>query len=131
MEGCERRWGLSTKRLLGENGVLKQAAIVQVSWSRDAGGRWIMEEVPGTEEKLDVDMILLSMGFTQPVLTGLPGDLDVELDARGNVKVNENKMTSLKGVFAAGDVERGASLVVHAIQAGIVAAEGINDFLKK
>jgi glutamate synthase (NADPH/NADH) small chain len=129
-EGCERRWSLSTKRLTGENGVLKQVEIVEVRWNQEPNGRWNMEEVPGTAEILDVDLVLLSMGFTQPVHSGLLENLGVEFDARGNVKVNGNKMTSVKGVFAAGDVEKGASLVVHAIQAGRVAAEGMNAFLK-
>jgi glutamate synthase (NADPH) small chain len=129
-EGCERRWSLSTKRLIGEKGVLKQAEIVEVRWNQDSNGRWNMMEIPETSEIVDVDLVFLSMGFTQPVHSGLLEDLGVEFDARGNVKVNGNKMTSVKGVFAAGDVERGASLVVHAIQAGKVAAEGINAYLQ-
>jgi len=108
----------------------KQAEIVEVAWNKDANGRWIMKEVEGTTELLDVDMILLSMGFTHPVRTGLLETLGVELDSRGNVKVNEWKMSSVKGVFAAGDVERGASLVVHAINAGRIAAAGVDAYLK-
>jgi len=130
LEGCERRWGLSTLRFIGENGVLKQVELVQVRWNQDDKGRWTMEEIPGTTEIINVELALLSMGFTQPVHTGLLGDLGVEFDQRGNVKTDRNKMSSVKGVFAAGDVEKGASLVVHAIQAGRIAAEGINDFLK-
>jgi len=129
LEGCERRWSLSTKRFIGENGVLKQAEIVQVSWKQDEKGRWQMEEIPGTLEIINVELALLSMGFTQPVHNGILEDLGVEFDQRGNVKTGRNKMTSVEKVFAAGDVERGASLVVHAIQAGRVAAEGIMEFL--
>ncbi|HPT30884.1 MAG TPA: glutamate synthase subunit beta, partial [Prolixibacteraceae bacterium] len=129
LEGCERRWSLSTKRFIGENGVLKQAEIVQVSWKQDDKGRWQMEEIPGTLEIINVELALLSMGFTQPVHNGILEDLGVEFDQRGNVKTGRNKMTSVEKVFAAGDVERGASLVVHAIQAGRVAAEGIMEFL--
>jgi glutamate synthase (NADPH/NADH) small chain len=130
-EGCERRWSLNTKRFIGENGVLKQAEIVQVEWNKDQNGRWVMNEVAGTTEIIDVDLALLSMGFTQPVHAGVLENLGVEYDARGNVKVDDNKQTSVEKVFAAGDAEKGASLVVHAIQAGKVAAESVNKFLMK
>ncbi|MFV0593638.1 MAG: glutamate synthase subunit beta [Draconibacterium sp.] len=131
MEGCTRRWSLNTKRFIGENGVLKQAEIVQVEWTKDENGRWKMNEVDGTTEIMNVDLVLLSMGFTQPVHNGLLDGLGVDYDPRGNVKVNEQKQTSIDKVFAAGDVERGASLVVHAIQAGKVVAENVDAFLRK
>ncbi len=130
MEGCERRWSLSTKRFIGENGKLKQVEVVQVEWTNE-NGRWIMNEVPGTNEVLDVDLVLLAMGFTQPVHIGLLDELEVEYDARGNVKVNDSKQTSIDKIFAAGDVEKGASLVVHAIEAGKVAARNVDEFLRK
>ncbi len=129
LEGCERRWNLSTKRFIGENGKLKQVELVQVDWKKDASGRWNMSEVHGTEEIMDVEMVLLSMGFTQPVHVGLLDSLGVEYDQRGNVKVNAKKQTSVKKLFAAGDAEKGASLVVHAIEAGKVAAKNIDAFL--
>ncbi|MEL7586900.1 MAG: glutamate synthase subunit beta [Prolixibacteraceae bacterium] len=128
-EGCERRWSLSTKRLIGEDGVVKQAEIVEVTWDKDEQGRWMMTEVPGTEEIINADLVLLSMGFTQPVRSGLLETLGIDLDERGNVKVDKNKQSSVKKIFAAGDVERGASLVVHAIQAGKVAAANVDKFL--
>ncbi|WP_340113486.1 glutamate synthase subunit beta [Maribellus mangrovi] len=129
-EGCERRWSLNTKRFIGENGVLKQAEIVQVEWSKDNNGRWVMNEVEGTTEIIDVDLVLLSMGFTQPVHNGLLDSLNVEYDPRGNVKVDEKKQTSVDKIFAAGDVEKGASLVVHAIQAGKEVAQTVDTFLR-
>ncbi|QGY45373.1 glutamate synthase small subunit [Maribellus comscasis] len=130
-EGCERRWSLSTKRFIGdESGTLKQVEIVQVEWTNE-DGRWVMNEVPGTNEILDIDLVLLAMGFTQPVHVGLLDELDVEYDQRGNVKVNEEKQTSVENIFAAGDVEKGASLVVHAIEAGKVAAKNVDEFLRK
>lgn len=128
-EGCERKWAISTRRLIGENGVVKQAEIVEVTWDKDEKGRWMMSEIPGTEQIINADLVLLSMGFTSPVRTGLIESLGVALDERGNVKVNTGKQSSVDKIFAAGDVERGASLVVHAIQAGKVAAENINKFL--
>ena len=129
-EGCERRWSLNTKRFIGENGKLKQVELVQVNWTKDASGRWNMNEVPGTTEIIDCELALLSMGFTQPVHVGLLDVLGVEYDQRGNVKVNSKKQTSVSKLFAAGDVEKGASLVVHAIEAGKVAAKNIDAFLK-
>lgn len=128
-EGCERRWSLSTKRFIGENGKVKQAEVVKVEWEKDDAGRWNFKEIPDSTEFIDADLVFLSMGFTQPVHAGLLDQLGVEYDARGNVKVDSNKQTSVKGIFAAGDSEKGASLVVHAIQAGKVAAAKINTYL--
>ena len=129
-EGCERRWSLSTKRFIGENGKLKQVELVQVEWKKDTTGRWNMNEIQGTEEIIDVELALLSMGFTQPVHVGLLDALGVDYDQRGNVKVNNKKQTSVAKLFAAGDAEKGASLVVHAIEAGKVAAKNIDVYLK-
>ena len=130
LEGCERRWSLSTRKLTGDDGTVKQAEIVQVEWQKDASGKWTMQEVPGTLETIEVDLVLLSMGFTQPVHEGLLLSLGVEFDSRNNVKVNRIKQTSVPKVFAAGDAEKGASLVVHAIEAGKVAAAGVDAFLR-
>ena len=130
-EGCERRWNLSTKRFIGENGKLKQVEVVQVEWNKDATGRYSMHEVEGTNELLNVELALLSMGFTQPVHVGLLDALGVDYDQRGNVKVNSKKQTSVAKLFAAGDAEKGASLVVHAIEAGKVAAKNIDAFLRQ
>ncbi|MDX9882798.1 MAG: glutamate synthase subunit beta [Prolixibacteraceae bacterium] len=129
LEGCERRWSLSTKRLIGDNGAVKQAELVTVEWSKDVSGRWIMKEVEGSNEIIDVELVLLSMGFTQPVHNGLLDALGIEYDVRGNVKVNRKKQTSVENIFAAGDVESGASLVVRAIEAGKVAARNVDEYL--
>ncbi len=130
-EGCERRWSLATKRLIGENGKLKQAEVATVEWTKGDKGQWVMNEVPGTVELIDTELILLSMGFTQPVHNGLLDSLGLDYDARGNVKVNDQKQTSIDKVFAAGDVEKGASLVVHAIEGGKMAAANVDVFLRK
>ena len=129
-EGCERRWSLSTKRFIGENGKLKQAELVTIEWEKDENGRWVFKELPETKEIINVELVLLAMGFTQPVHVGLLDELGLEYDQRGNVKVNENKQTSVDAIFAAGDSEKGASLVVHAIQAGKIAAQHIDEFLR-
>lgn len=129
-EGCERRWSLLTKRFLGENGRVNQVETVEVSWGRDKNGHWQMTE-KGQPELLKADLVLLAMGFTQPVHEGLLNALGVEYDIRGNVKTNDQKQTSVPKVFAAGDVTRGASLVVHAIYEGQQAARCVDDFLMK
>ncbi|HSM47179.1 MAG TPA: glutamate synthase subunit beta, partial [Draconibacterium sp.] len=130
-EGCQRHWSLSTKRFIGENGKLKQVEVVQVEWKKDATGRYTMHELEGTTELLNAELALLSMGFTQPVHVGLLDALGVDYDQRGNVKVNGKKQTSVAKLFAAGDAEKGASLVVHAIEAGKVAAKNMDAFLRQ
>lgn len=129
LEGCERRWSLSTRRFIGENGQIKQVELVGAEWSKDEAGRWVMTEKHGTEEIMDVDLVLLSMGFTQPVHNGLLDALGIDYDGRGNVKVNAQKQTSVAKIFACGDVEAGASLVVRAIEAGKIAAANVDEFL--
>jgi glutamate synthase (NADPH/NADH) small chain len=85
--------------------------------------------VPGTEQEFPADLVLLAMGFTGPVKSGMIEQLGVKLDARGNVAAGENYMTSVEGVFAAGDMRRGQSLVVWAIAEGRKAARGVDQFL--
>ncbi len=83
----------------------------------------------GSEFEMEVDLVLLAMGFTGPVRGGLIDDLGVELDKRGNVATDANYMSTVPGVFAAGDTRRGQSLVVWAIAEGRKAARGIDEFL--
>jgi len=129
LEGCDRRWGLATKRFTGENGHIKKVEVVNVEWGINADGRPVVTEIPGTSETISADLVLLAMGFTQPVHNGLLDALGVGYDARGNVKVNARKQTSVDKVFACGDIEAGASLVVRAIEAGKVAASEVDEFL--
>src|SRR5271154_4391957 len=93
------------------------------------GGRWAMKETPGTEEALECDLCLLAMGFVHPEHDGPVGQLGLKLDTRGNVQCDENYATSLPGVFAAGDIRRGQSLIVWAISEGRQAAHGVDAFL--
>ena len=88
-----------------------------------------MVEVEGSEFEIDADIVLLAMGFLHPEQTGMIADLKVNLDGRGNVKTDGNKMTNIPGVFAAGDMSRGQSLVVWAIAEGREAARGVDEFL--
>jgi glutamate synthase (NADPH/NADH) small chain len=103
--------------------------VARVEWTTEPGGRRVMNEIPGTAEIIEADLVLLAMGFTMPVHSGLLDALGVEYDQRGNVKVNAAKQTSLDKVFACGDVEAGASLVVRAIEAAKVAAAHVDAFL--
>ncbi|HMJ14380.1 MAG TPA: glutamate synthase subunit beta [Polyangiaceae bacterium] len=123
-EGGTRDWSVSTERFSGENGVVKKLHCVRVELK---DGRF--ERVAGTEFELDADLVLLAMGFVHPEHEGIVKDWDLKLDRRGNVEIDSRCMTSVPGVFAAGDCQRGQSLVVWAIADGRRAAQGIDTFL--
>lgn len=129
-EGCDRRWGLTTKRFVGENGKLTGAEVVEVRWEKDANGRMGMVEVDSTKHVIPCELALLSMGFTQPIHEGLLNDLGMKYDNRGNVVVDAKNQTSVSKVFAAGDTVLGASLVVRAIYSGRQAAFNADEYLK-
>jgi len=123
-EGGQREWSVSTTRFTGdEHGNVRQLHAVQV------GLPPAFAPQPGTEFTLDADLVLLAMGFTGPVKNGMIEQLGVALDARSNVVAGEDYMTSVPGVFAAGDMRRGQSLVVWAIAEGRKAARGIDQYL--
>ncbi|MBZ5594072.1 MAG: glutamate synthase subunit beta [Acidobacteriia bacterium] len=125
-EGGIREWSVATTRFTGdENGHVKQLHAVRV------GPAPKFEPVPGTEFTMDVDLVLLAMGFLGPVRHGMIEQLGVALDPRGNVATDENYMSSVPGVFAAGDMRRGQSLVVWAIAEGRKAAQGVDQYLKE
>ena len=128
-EGCDRFWSINTKRFIGENGVLKQTEIVEVEWNKDENGRWQMTEKPETTRLIDTDLVFLALGFVHPVHKGLIEEFGLELDQRGNVRVDGSFRTSKDKVFAAGDASTGASLVITAISKGRAAAEGVHNFL--
>jgi glutamate synthase (NADPH/NADH) small chain len=120
-----------TKSFSGEQGKVKKLHCVKVEFApKDPNtGKREMREIPGSEFEVKADLVLLALGFLGPVKTGLISDLKLELDERGNVKTDANFMTSLPGVFSAGDMHRGQSLVVWAIKEGRNAADGVNRFL--
>jgi glutamate synthase (NADPH/NADH) small chain len=123
-EGGLRDWSLSTVRFSGDaEGNVKKLHGVRV------GAPPKFEPLPGSEFEIDVDLVLLAMGFTGPVRGGLLDELGVALDARGNVAADQRYMSSEPGIFAAGDTRRGQSLVVWAIAEGRKAARGIDEFL--
>jgi glutamate synthase (NADPH/NADH) small chain len=120
-EGGIRDWSVATTRFTGDdNGNVKQLHATRVG---PAPG---FEPIAGTEFTLDVDLVLLAMGFTGPVRGGLIEQLGCELDQRGNVKTGPDYQTSVPNVFAAGDARRGQSLVVWAITEGRKAARAID-----
>ncbi len=127
-EGCDRMWGILTKKFHGTGGMVKKVSAVRVVWEKNDSGM-TMKEVPGSEFEMEADLVLLSMGFLHVDHSGLVNDLGLNLDDRGNIAVDDNFMTSKEGIFSAGDSVRGASLVVWAIRQGCEAAEGIIKYL--
>jgi len=125
-EGGIRQWSVNTKRFTGdEHGNVKKLHAIQVEF--DSNRR--MREVPGAEFEMDVDLVLLAMGFLGPVQDGLVKDLGLELDDRQNIAANRNYMSTVPGVFAAGDARRGQSLVVWALAEGRKAARAVDQYL--
>ena len=123
-EGGVREFAISTTEFVDDgNGNVKALRAMRV------GPPPTFTPVPGTEQEFPADLVLLAMGFTGPVKNGLLEDLGVELDGRGNVKTGDNYMSSVEGVFAAGDMRRGQSLVVWAIAEGRKAARGVDAWL--
>jgi len=127
-EGVMRDWSINTKRFSGEDGVVKKLHGVRLEWKRD-NGRMVMQEVPGSEFEIDCDLVLLALGFLGPEPDTMIAQLGVKLNERGNVACDADYMTSVPGIFAAGDMRRGQSLVVWAIWEGREAARGIDKYL--
>jgi len=131
-EGCERDWSVLTKSLSGKDGVLKKLNGVRLEWVPGDDGRMQMNEVKGSEFELKADLVFLAMGFVHPVQDGLLNTLGVAYDDRGNVDAStDDYQTSVKKVFAAGDMRRGQSLVVWAIREGRQCAQSIDSFLTR
>jgi len=122
-EGGIRDWSVATTGFTGDDGNVQQLHAVRVA----PGPKF--DPIPGQEFTLEADLVLLAMGFLGPVKYGLLESLAVKLDARGNVQSGENYMTSIPGIFTAGDMRRGQSLVVWAIAEGRSAARGIDQYL--
>ncbi len=128
-EGVERVYSVSTKRFIGdEQGRVKALELVKVELVHESG-RTSFKEIPGSEFTLSVELVLLAMGFTGPEKPGMLESLGVKLTERGNVWRDGNWMTSVPGVFAAGDMQRGQSLIVWAIAEARSAARGIDKYL--
>ena len=129
-EGGIRDYGILTKSFSGSDGKVEKLHAVRVEWSEpEDGGRPTMLEVPDSEFEVETDLVLLAMGFLHPQHDGLLSQLGVELDPRGNVKIGDDRMSSVPGVFAAGDTARGQSLVVWAIAEGRETARAVDLYL--
>ena len=128
-EGGVRDYNILTKSFSGRNGRVEKLHAVRVDWVPGDGGRPQMQEVPESGFEIETDLVLLAMGFLHPEHDGMLSQLGVELDGRGNVVVDQNKMTSVPRVFAGGDMVRGQSLVVWAISEGRDVARGVDQFL--
>ncbi len=123
-EGGIRDWSINTTHFTGnENGNVKKLHAIRV------GPPPKFEAIPGTEFALDADLVLLALGFTGPVRNGMVEQFGLKLSERGNVSTDENYMTAVPGIFAAGDTRRGQSLVVWAISEGRQAARALDRFL--
>lgn len=128
-EGCDRQWGVMTKRISGVGTRVTKLHCCRIEWENN-NGRWEMREIKNSEFELKADLVLLAMGFVHVVHDGLVDALQLKQDPRGNIEVN-NYQTSQPWVFAAGDTVSGASLVVTGIDAGRKAADAIDLYLKQ
>jgi glutamate synthase (NADPH/NADH) small chain len=129
-EGCIRRWLLDTRRFIGKDGKLTGVEVEGVEWEKDAKTGRMNLIHSGKKEIIKAELVLLAMGFTNPVQEGLLEQTNVDVDTRKNVKVDSEQRSSVSKVFAAGDASTGASLVVRCIASGQKAALGIDNFLK-
>jgi glutamate synthase (NADPH/NADH) small chain len=128
-EGGDRLYSVNTQRFSGDaEGRVRALHAVKVEMVR-RDGRVEFVPVPGSEFEIPAELVLLAMGFTGPVRDALINELDVKLTERGNVARDANWMTSVPGIFAAGDVQRGQSLIVWAIAEGRSAARAIDQYL--
>lgn len=128
-EGAERQWSILTKEFAGEDGKVSALRTVGLEFAARQNGSPGFNEVPGTEREWRADLILLAIGYVGPEPDGVVSQLGVDLDDRGNVRTNGEYMTSVPGVFAAGDMRRGQSLVVWAISEGREAARSADAYL--
>ncbi|NJN40555.1 MAG: FAD-dependent oxidoreductase, partial [Gammaproteobacteria bacterium] len=128
-EGGERLYSVSTRRFVGDDaGHVRALELVDAELvNRD--GRISFEEVAGSNREIPADLVLLAMGFTGPEQPGLLETLKLELTDRGNVKRDARWMTSVPGVFTAGDMQHGQSLIVWAIAEGRSAARAVDEYL--
>jgi glutamate synthase (NADPH/NADH) small chain len=128
-EGGERVFSVSTQRFTGDaSGRVAQLHAVKVARVQE-NGRTEFKPIAGSEHTMKADLVLLAMGFVGPERGGLLTELGVRLTERGNVWTDERWMTSVPGVFCAGDMQRGQSLIVWAIAEGRSAAQGVDQYL--
>jgi glutamate synthase (NADPH/NADH) small chain len=130
-EGCIRDWGILTKSFQGSHGRIKEANFTRVEWLEDhSQGNILMKEVPGSDFSLEIDLVLLAMGFVHVEHNRLNNELGIAYDNNGNIVTDHAYRTSVEGIFAAGDANIGASLVVQAIYHGREAAKAVDQYLQ-
>ena len=130
-EGCEREWAILTKRFYSRDGIhLAGVELVDVEWAKSENGKYEMREISNSQRTLLCDKVFLSIGFLYPEKKGLLNELALELDSRGHV-MSRDFRTSVPGVYTAGDMRRGQSLVVWAIAEGRKVADIVDRDLKK
>jgi glutamate synthase (NADPH/NADH) small chain len=128
-EGVQRQWAILTKEFLGDAmGRLTGLKIVDITWGVNAQGKMGFEEIPGSERIIPCELALLAIGFTGAEKGGMVEELKLDLDERGNIK-SQNYKSTQEGIFAAGDIRRGQSLVVWAISEGREAARAVDTWL--
>jgi len=128
-EGGIRDYSIQTKSFTGRDGNVEKLHAMRLEWSKDPSGRLVQKETLKSEFEIEVDLVLLALGFLGPERKGLLEQLGLKMTERGTVWADENKMTSIPGIFTAGDMTRGQSLVVWAIAEGRAAARGIDKWL--
>ena len=125
-----REWSILAKKFIGEGGVVKKLSCVKLEPAQpDGKGGFLIREIPGTEFELEADLILLAMGFVSAEHQGLPDAIGTRFDVRGNIKTDEQYQTSVPGIFSAGDMRRGQSLVAWAASEGRRAAHFLDRYL--
>ena len=131
LQGADPRvYSVQTRRFVGDaSGHVTELHTVGAEWRRNHEGRMVLHDIPGTERIVRADLVLLALGFVGPEKGGIVSELGLRFDDRGNVATDGEKMTSVPGVFAAGDMVRGQSLVVWAINEGRKAARGCDRYL--
>lgn len=129
-EGCERSWSMATEKFIGDRQAVKEVAVNKVEWIKNGHSRPEMKIIPGTQESIKADLVLLAMGFVHPVHEGLLEELELDFSERNNIRISDKFQTNNAKVFAAGDSVSGASLVVRAIKSGRDAAKNIDNYLK-
>ncbi|HET7179916.1 MAG TPA: glutamate synthase subunit beta [Chryseosolibacter sp.] len=128
-EGVDRKWAILTKEFVGDsNGRLTGLKVVDIAWGQNAQGKMGYQEVADTERIIPCELALLAVGFTGAEKGGMIEELGVELDERTNIRTT-NYMTNCEGIFAAGDIRRGQSLVVWAISEGRETARAVDMWL--
>jgi glutamate synthase (NADPH/NADH) small chain len=128
-EGCKRRWAILTKEFIGAGDRVVKLRTIDVKFVTNGQGQSEMREVPDTAREWPAELVLLAMGFTGPEPDSIVSSRGLKLDERGNIQTDRNYRSNVPGIFAAGDANRGQSLIVWAISEGREAARCVDTYL--